>query len=202
MSLPERLYEELHRCILAYFRKRTGSVEKAEDLAQEAILKLLRRLEAGESVANPEAYLFRSARNLLIDYYRGRRETTPVAELAELPDDSQEVPEDRKARLEIASWMRRFIGYLPDPYRETLLLADIEGVPYSRIAGRMGVTEGTVKSRVHRGRKLLRKELTNCCRFAFDARGRVVDYEPLHRTPQDRRKRPVESNRSNCTDCN
>lgn len=199
MSSPKKVYEELHNHLLAYFRKRTGSEEKAEDLAQEAFLKLLRRLEAGEPVTNTEAYLFRTARNLLVDHYRSRGETIPVPEL---PDETQEGSGEREVRLEIASWMRRFIGYLSDPYRETLLLADIEGVPYSRIARRMGVTEGSVKSRVHRGRKLLRKELTDCCRFAFDARGRVVDYEPHRRTPRNRKKRSEETDRSTCTDCN
>lgn len=194
----EQLYKALYNDLLAFFRRRTGSQEKAEDLAQETFLKLLSRLEQGATVANAEAYLFRTARNLLVDHYRGDRETEPLPELS---DRSQELSEESEVREEIASWMSRFIGYLPDRYRETLRLADIEGIPYSRIALRLEVTEGTIKSRVHRGRKLLHKELIECCRFARDATGRVVDYEPLGKRGGLKQNRPAEAGRSECSGC-
>ncbi|MFP4566931.1 MAG: sigma factor-like helix-turn-helix DNA-binding protein [Spirochaetaceae bacterium] len=74
--------------------------------------------------------------------------------------------------------MSRFVGYLPEPCRSTLRMSEIDGLPYREIAEQTGVPVGAVKTRVHRGRRLLKREPTDCRRFFFDARGRVVDYTP------------------------
>ncbi len=194
----EPLYTELHDDLHVYFARRVESSEAAEDLVQETFLKFLRALEQGRTVSNAEAYLFRLARNLVIDHYRTRRHSSPPPELL---DESQEDARNEETRRVIAGWMRDFISTLPSPYRETLLLSEFHGLPYSEIAGRTGGTVGTVKSRVHRGRKLLRERLITCCRFHFDAAGRVVDYEPHHWTPAKNEERPDGSNRSRCSDC-
>ena len=197
-SSVEPLYTELHDDLLAFFRRRVESPEVAEDLAQDTFLKLLGRLEKGDSVANVQAYLFRLARNILIDHYRRRKESSPPPEL---PDDTEERERDEETRRDIAGWMRRFISYLPSPYRETLLLSEIRELRYAEIASQLGVTVGTVKSRVHRGRELLHQRLITCCRFLYDARGRVVDYEPHRWTPGNKEERSEESNRSGCSNC-
>lgn len=174
--MMERLYRELRTDIQGYFLNRTGNSDVAEDLTQETFMKAFRSLQGGTSIDNPAGYLYRTAANVLIDFYRTRR---IWEELPEIADDSlgENGP---TARAEIAGWLERFIGYLPDPYRTTLLLSDIQGLAYREIADRSGVTVAAVKTRVRRGRKLLHRELTECCRFSFDVRGRVVDYAPLH----------------------
>jgi RNA polymerase sigma-70 factor (ECF subfamily) len=197
-SIIEPLYSELHDDLLGYFRRRVASPEVAEDLLQEAFVKLLGRLEGGGSVANAQAYLFRLARNLVVDHYRRRKDSSPPPELS---DDSQEEERNEGTRRDIAGWMRRFISYLPSPYSETLLLSEIRELPYAEIAAQLGVTLGTVKSRVHRGRELLRRRLVACCRFLYDARGRVVDYEPHRRRPGKKAERPEGADRSGCSSC-
>ncbi|MFW5695982.1 MAG: sigma-70 family RNA polymerase sigma factor [Alkalispirochaeta sp.] len=172
----ERLYRDLHQDVLRFFLRRAGNRDVAEDLTQETFIKAFRNVQHNTSIVNPAGYLYRTATTILIDYYRTRR---VWEELPELEADSYE--NDDTARAEIAGWLERFIRDLPEPYRTTLLLSDIEGVPYREIAERMGVTVASVKTRVHRGRKLLHRELTECCRFSFDVRGRVVDYLPLKR---------------------
>lgn len=200
-SSIETLYADVYDQLLRFVRGRVRSAEAAEDLAQEAFLKLLRRLEQGEGVTNVQAYLFRTARNLVIDHYRTRKESLPPPELA---DVSQEEEKEEESRRDIAGWMGRFISYLPSPYRETLFLSELQQLPYAEIAARLGVTVGAVKSRVHRGRELLRERLITCCRFLYDARGRVVDYEPHHWNPTNRtnkEERSPEGSRSNCSGC-
>lgn len=175
MEQTEKLYHELYRQLTRFFARRVASAETAEDLAQETFLKLLRRLKQGTTLTNPQAYLFQAARSMLIDHYRTNRTTEPVPELSDHRDEELRNEESRR---EIAGWMRRFIAQLPEPYRATLLLSELRGLPYAEISRRLGVTVGTVKSRVHRGRKLLKESLITCCSFAYDARGRVVDYTP------------------------
>ena len=196
----EALYTELSDDVLAYLRRRTESEEVAEDLAQEAFLKLLRQLESGKIVRNARAYLFLVARNLIVDHYRTRK---LPGEVPELEDTSQEEAREEEERRRIAGWMRRFITYLPSPYRETLLLSEIRGLPYAEISEQLGVSTGTIKSRVHRGRELVRKRLISCCRFLYDARGRVVDYQPHEWRPQKvETERPGQRDRPSCSRCN
>ncbi|MEX2444099.1 MAG: sigma-70 family RNA polymerase sigma factor [Alkalispirochaeta sp.] len=175
----DRLYRELHNDIRDFFLRRTGREDVAEDLSQDTFMKVFRRLRSDQSsISNPAAYLYRTAQNVLTDFYRVTR---MWEELSEIADVSQQEAGEDEVRTEIAGWMTRFVEHLPEPYRTTLRLSEIEGLPYRDIAEKTGVTVGAVKTRVHRGRKLLRNELTDCCRFSFDARGRVVDYVPMAR---------------------
>ena len=142
-------------------------------------MKTFQNLRRGTTISNPAGYLFRTATTVLIDHYRTRRVWEELPEIEVRPQEE----EDNSARVEISGWLERFIGYLPEPYRTTLRQSDIERLSYREIADRSGVTVSAVKTRVHRGRKLLHRELTECCRFSFDVRGRVVDYLPLNQGP-------------------
>lgn len=159
-------------------RRRVSIPEIAEDLTQQALTKLFAAVAEGRDVKSLSAFLATTARNVVVDYYRATR---PVAELPELPDDSHEVDETGAIRRRIAGWMPATVEGLPEPYRSTLRMTEIEGLPYASVSERLGVTVSAVKSRVRRGRAMIRRDLLNCCRFTYDATGRVVDYEPLRR---------------------
>jgi RNA polymerase sigma-70 factor (ECF subfamily) len=59
-----------------------------------------------------------------------------------------------------------------------IVLSELDGVPHAEIARRLSISVSGVKSRVQRGRELLRRMLTDCCEIAVDARGAVVDCVP------------------------
>ena len=172
----EELYRQLHDALLRYARRHLDSDETAEDITHDSFLKLLTALRDGDTVRNPGAFVFRTARNRIIDYYRTRRSGEAYTETG---DDLDERRRDEVGRIEIASWMRGMVTTLPEPYRTTLTLTDIDRLPYSEVARRLGLTLSGVKSRVRRARTIMRERLLACCRFVFDARGRVVDYESL-----------------------
>jgi RNA polymerase sigma-70 factor (ECF subfamily) len=115
---------------------------------------------------------YQITRNTIVDYYRTRKiidelpETFPVFELGP----------NKAVRTEIASWILPFINQLQEKYRDVLILSEIEGIKYSIIANRTGLSLSGVKTRVQRGRALLREEFLSCCKFAFDTSGSVIDY--------------------------
>ncbi len=159
-------------------RSRVSTPEVAEDLTQQALTKLFAAVAEGKNVKSLAAFLATTARNAVIDHYRTTR---PFAGLPELPDDSHEVDEAGPIRRRIAGWMPATVEGLPEPYRSTLRMTEIEGLSYGTVSARLGVTISAVKSRVRRGREMIRRDLLNCCRFSYDAAGRVVDYEPVGR---------------------
>lgn len=82
-----------------------------------------------------------------------------------------------KTRRELASCLLPMIESLPDRYRDVVMLSEIEGLSHKEIAAKKGLSLPGVKSRVRRGRAMIKKLLMDCCRFEFDHRGNVTDYE-------------------------
>jgi RNA polymerase sigma-70 factor (ECF subfamily) len=70
------------------------------------------------------------------------------------------------------------IEALPEKYRTAIILSEIEGVPQSQIAESQKITLSAAKSRVQRGRKLLKMMFEDCCVFNFDVRGQLMNFEP------------------------
>lgn len=173
----ERLWGEFAGQLGGFLRAQVGSEAEAQDLRQEVFLKLQRQLEAERTIHDLGAWLYRTARNAVIDHYRTRKSTEPVDET--LPDETTSVDPDLAPLL--ASF-RRMIYALPEGYREAVMLADIEGLPHKKVAERLGLSLSATKSRVLRGRIMLRESLDACCRFERDQRGAVIDYTP--RVPQ------------------
>ena len=144
----------------------------ADDLTHET-LKVYRSRTTLQEGQRLEAWLYRIARNTIVDHYRRQRpsEELPAALAAEPAD---EVADFRTA---VAATTRRFLEELPEAYREPLRLAELEGLPLAKIALRSGLSLTAVKSRVRRGRAMLKKELQACCRFEFDRQGKVIGWE-------------------------
>lgn len=69
------------------------------------------------------------------------------------------------------------LNYLPEKYRKAVRLADLEGMTQAQLADHLGLSLSGAKSRVQRGREQLKALLTECCKFEFDCRGQIIDYE-------------------------
>lgn len=179
----ERLWREFADQLGGFLRARVGSETEAEDLRQEVFLKLQKELEAGRAIHDLRAWLYRTARNAVIDHYRTRKPGGPVDE--KIPQDEGGRPDDSDLAPLMASF-RRMIHALPDGYREAVILADLEELPHKKVAERLGLNLSATKSRVLRGRAMLRESLDACCRFERDRRGAVIDCEP--RAPQSCRE--------------
>ena len=83
-------------------------------------------------------------------------------------------------RTAMASSIHHFLAQLPEAYREPVRLAELEGLPLAKIALRMNLSLTAVKSRVRRGRQMLKAKLQACCRFEFDRLGHVIGWERRH----------------------
>ena len=157
----------------AFIRRRVRDDATADDLTQETMLKVFRSREALRDGQRIEAWLYRIARTTLIDFYRRQR---PGVELpANLADESAEPADEVTAAMTHS--LRIFLEELPEAYREPVRLAEFEGLPLAKIALRMGLSLTAVKSRVRRGRAMLKKKLQDCCRLEFDRMGKVIGYE-------------------------
>ncbi len=148
--------------LVNYLTRLTGSHERAEDLAQDAFLRLYSAADRYEERGFLRAYLFRIATNLLRS--QERRETR-WRRLSTLFANSNghstalKTQENELLEQEIETVVGRAIAELPLRFRAPLLLHEIQGWPYREIGRSLGCREGTVKSRIHRGRQMLRHGL-------------------------------------------
>ncbi|MDO8540370.1 MAG: RNA polymerase sigma factor SigZ [Opitutaceae bacterium] len=157
----------------AFIRRRVPDDSTADDLTQETLLKVYRSRAALRAEDRLEAWLYRIARRTLIDYYRKRRPSV------EIPEDLKSESKDEIATIRDAVMKSTvcFMQELPEIYRVALQLSDLEGLPMPKIALRTGLTLTAVKSRVRRGRVMLKQKLQDCCHFEFDQHGRVIDWQ-------------------------
>lgn len=157
----------------AFIRRRVRDDANADDLTQEALLKVYRSRATLRDGTRLEAWLYQIARGTIIDHYRRRRPTEelPAALTGESPDERAAM------RARVLTSMKRFLGELPAAYREPVRLAELEELPLARIALRLNLSLTAVKSRVRRGRAMLKKKLQACCRFEFDRLGQMIGFE-------------------------
>jgi RNA polymerase sigma-70 factor, ECF subfamily len=144
--------------------KFTGRHDDAEDLTQEIFLKVFKSLEKFNRDADFSTWLSSVARNFCIDHYRAskREKEVLVEDLVAFdlaPASALSSPhrqlEDRDRR----SFLRRGLDALPEKLREAVILRDLQGLSYQEMADRLHLPEGTVKSRINRGREELSRLL-------------------------------------------
>jgi RNA polymerase sigma-70 factor (ECF subfamily) len=144
--------------------KFVGRQDEAEDLAQDVFLKLFRSLSTFDRRANFSTWLISVSRNLCIDHYRSvRREReavnhdVDVITLARPANaDNPHVALERRDRV---SLLRQALDKLAPSLRSAVMLRDIQELSYQEIADRLHVPEGTVKSRINRGRAELARQI-------------------------------------------
>lgn len=127
---------------------------------QEVLLRVRRGLQS-YTPGSLEGWLSRIATNAFLDEARRRRRRPVVA----LPDDADRVvpasvgPDEALAAEALPGDVQRALLALPEEFRAAVVLCDVVGLSYQEIAATLGVPLGTVRSRIHRGRLLLREAL-------------------------------------------
>ena len=169
-----RLVEERHGDIYALLYRLTEDPEEARDLTQETFLQAFRHLANFRGDADLRTWLYRiavnQARNRWRWWKRRRRDRTvsldaPVSEGTDAPlsaglagDDGLD-PERQALARERELALHTALKSLSRPYREVIVLRDIEGLSYEEVAATLDLNVGTVKSRLSRGRDELRRRL-------------------------------------------
>ena len=144
----------------------TARRDEAEDLTQEVFLRVYRTLKSYDPGHGPLAvWMHRVARNLLIDHYRTTRKhrlSVPLEdEMIHLEQKESAAPRPDRAvaQRELSAALEQALARLSPELREAVILRDLQGLDYREIADTLDIPEGTVKSRINRGRAELGKLL-------------------------------------------
>jgi len=134
----------------------TGNAHDAEDLVQETFLRAHRAFDRFEPGSNARAWLHTILSRVRTDLYRRTKRRPETVELA---GEGPSVPPPQNALASGHEDLERALQALPDAFREAVVLRDLQEMSYGEIAGALGIPVGTVMSRIHRGRALLREAL-------------------------------------------
>lgn len=146
--------------IFAYIYRWMRNRSDSEDLTQDVFIKMFRALHTYSRKSSFRAWLYRIARNRVIDYLRRKRPSTvDIEEVEEFEASDACTPEDLYNRTNAQERLDSAIASLDPLYREVLLLRHRDELTYEEIVNAVGVPLGTVKARLHRARALLRKRL-------------------------------------------
>ncbi|MTD31234.1 RNA polymerase sigma factor SigW [Planomicrobium sp. YIM 101495] len=147
-----------------------GNKHEAEDIAQEAFTRAYVNLHTFDQNRKFSTWLFRIATNLCIDRIRKKkpshyldqevRGTESLDMYSQIANDNP-LPEEELMQMEVQERVQYEISRLPDKYRAAIVLKYIEELPLAEISEILDLPLGTVKTRIHRGREALRKQLSN-----------------------------------------
>lgn len=159
----ERQAEKHFSSVFGTALRLTRNREEAEDLSQEAIVRAYEAFDRFDGV-NFKAWILRIVTNLYINKYRSRQRGPSIASFEEdavlEPMSSEsEIPDRQLFDGLVGSEVEQALKKLPDEFRIAVLLSDVEEMSYQEIADATEVPIGTVRSRIARGRSMLRQQL-------------------------------------------
>ncbi len=145
--------------LVSYLARLVGNRERAEDLAQESFLRFYQNLDRYDERGQLRAYLFRVATTLLRSEERRERRFRLLSPWLVTTNGHAPAAPERLLEDEIRRQVTQAVATRPLRFRVPLVLHEIEGWPYAEIARQLGCGEGTVKSRIFRGRQRLKERL-------------------------------------------
>jgi RNA polymerase sigma-70 factor (ECF subfamily) len=158
------LYREFESMVYNLALRMSGNPADAEDIAQETFIRTYRHLKKFKGKSSLKTWVFRIALNCSNSRLkrRGRRQAHHVDDgepELERAVASGRSPEEKALAMDLSETVRAGLAGLPTHYREAVLLRDFQDLNYSEIAEVLGVQIGTVRSRIARGRELLRQRM-------------------------------------------
>jgi RNA polymerase sigma-70 factor (ECF subfamily) len=168
--------EGLAAAIRTFVGRRVRNPHDADDITQETLLRLYRGAHNLRDEPALEGWMYQIARSTIIDHHRRtavRPEPVDPEYVDQLPNTEQD--DTPSAEQSLAACLPPLLTRIPDTYRTALELTDIGGLTQDQAAAQLGLSSSGMKSRVQRGRRMLRDEVVKCCRIELDARGALTD---------------------------
>jgi RNA polymerase sigma-70 factor (ECF subfamily) len=169
----EAIWMHLSSDLQRFIRRRVPD-DHADDLLQETFMRVHRNIGRLQETERLAAWVYQIARNVVTDHYRkGLNSTVALAEAENVSDDA-----DPQNGCRSIAWLDEMIQSLPDGYRQAVQMSEIEEQSQQDVADRLGLSLSGAKSRIQRGRAMLKEVLEQCCSFEMDGRGRVMGCDP------------------------
>jgi len=173
MNNIEQIWREYAAALHGFIQSRVDDADIADDILQTVFLNIHSKIDSLKDAGKLRPWIYQVARNTIIDHYRSHKSHNELSEMIVEPEQDHV----ETAREEIEGCMLPLVRNLPDTYRDAVMLSEIEGLTQKQVAEKLGLSLSAAKSRVQRGRIMVKDMLNDCCRFEIDHRGTMVDYQ-------------------------
>jgi RNA polymerase sigma-70 factor, ECF subfamily len=163
--------------IKAFIIKRVSDKELADDIFQDVFIKIHSKIDTLKDHSKINSWIFSIAANTINDHFRKTKKNGKIENDDFLSENEDSIGENLHS--EVASDLKKIVNSLPEKYGEAILLVEFNGMSQTDMAKKLGISVSGAKSRVQRGRQMLRDILMNCCHFEFDRYGTVIDSHPV-----------------------
>lgn len=164
----EKSWEEFSSQLLGFIISRVQQREDAEDILQDVFLKSVQKIGDLDEDSNLNAWLYTVTRNAINDYFRKKSKGVNEPLKNEIFSEEKEW-----SILDNFCCLEPHINELPSKYKEVILLSEIEGLKHQEIAVKLGLSLSAIKSRVVRGRELLKHKFVDCCQYHINDDGKL-----------------------------
>lgn len=172
VKATENIWNEYQSRLAAFIRSKVAE-DMVDDLLQEVFMKIHLRISSLKDDTKLESWLYQITRNAITDYYRTKRISEELPESLEQP----QYQEEESIRKELSACLEPMVKELPDKYRTAIQLSEIENKTQKEVAEKEGISLSGAKSRVQRGRAILKTMLDDCCQFEINNKNQVLSYE-------------------------
>ncbi|PYI50287.1 RNA polymerase sigma factor SigZ [Paenibacillus flagellatus] len=176
----EQLWEQYHVQVRHFVQHKTRHHPDTEDIVQNVFIKAHQRIGDVRDELKIRAWLFQIARNAIVDHFRKTKRTEELQDQLAVEDSYAEPDLETEA----VAGLRNVIRRLPDKYREALELSELKGMSQKELSEHLGLSYSGAKSRVQRGRELLKAMMTSCCTIEADRYGNIMDYRVVLDEPR------------------
>ena len=162
------IFERHHLAVYRFLRRATGDGPAAEDLTQDVFFRIVRGLDRYEERLRERAWVFRIARNVLLDRHRRALRSVPALSLDALPEPARDGLQTESLALQEA------LAGLREEEREAFLLREVAGLGYEEIGSIVDATPDAIRMRIYRARASLRVWLGESSRRSANPRRETV----------------------------
>lgn len=171
------IWETFNLELRQYVKRKVQDDNLVDDIVQEIFEKVIINIKRLNEVENMQEYLYKVARNTVIDSFRSRqsrlKESMTIEEVGDFEMNDKE--SESLNTIISSSCIKPFINKLPEKYRDALMMSDIENQSQKELAEKLDISYSGAKSRVQRGREKLKDLLQECCNFEYDSYGNLIE---------------------------
>jgi len=170
----ENIWEKFSMPLRGFIKRRVDNDQDVEDILQNVFYKINNNLSSLNETDKIHAWVYTITKNAIADFYRTQKYKSYTVELSDTI--ISETQDEITANEEIAQCLKTMIQYLPEKYKQALILTEFHNLTQKELGERMGLSVSGAKSRVQRARGKLKEMLFDCCYLEFDRLGNVIDY--------------------------
>lgn len=176
-KLVNKIWKDYHDQLYAFIFSKVKDQSTSEDILQDVFVKTLEKIDKLKDSEKLKSWLYTITRNAISDHFRKIQKENFIIENFKNDEETK-----LSAMKQAEGWIKLYIDVLPENYKVAIQLYELEGKSIDEIAKHQNISYTNAKARVQRGRKALKKKLTDCCTFNVDAYGNLIDY---HKNPEN-----------------